>query len=150
MGLGFSLSFSFGRVTTTSRSWVCAAAPAAKPSAAAMAEIAKQKAARNAETRNRHQNSFLIAATNGQMAHSRVALSRQIENGGSAAFICAPSPARTPRRGVRSATTGNGERRSARLKCRTLQRDKNEIEMAKMLDCSGHVRHRQERRILRE
>ena len=37
-GLGFGFSFSFGAVTTTSGSWVCAAAPTAKPSAAAIAE----------------------------------------------------------------------------------------------------------------
>ena len=44
----------------------------------------------------------------------------------------------------------SGERRSARLKCRTLRRDKNEIEKAKMLDCSGRERNRQERRIRQE
>ena len=44
----------------------------------------------------------------------------------------------------------SGEGRSARLKCRTLRRDKNEIEMAEILDCSGRVRYRQERRIRQE
>jgi hypothetical protein len=39
-------------------------------------------------------------------AQSLVALSRQIENGGIAAFICAPSSDAYARRGVRSATTG--------------------------------------------
>jgi hypothetical protein len=42
------------------------------------------------------------------------------------------------------------EGRSARLKCRTLRRDKNETEMADMLDCSGRVRYRQKRRIRHE
>jgi hypothetical protein len=44
----------------------------------------------------------------------------------------------------------SGEGRSARLKCRTLRRDKNESEIAEMLDCSRRERHRQERRIRRE
>jgi hypothetical protein len=48
------------------------------------------------ESRHGHQNSFLIAATMAKWpAQSLVALSRQIENAGIAAFICAPSLART-------------------------------------------------------
>jgi hypothetical protein len=43
-----------------------------------------------------------------------VALSRQVENVGIAAFTCAPSPARYARRGVRSATTWNQARGGAR------------------------------------
>ena len=41
----------------------------------------------------------------------------------------------------------SGERRSARLKCRTLRRYKNEIEITEMLDCSRGERNRQKRRI---
>ena len=41
----------------------------------------------------------------------------------------------------------SGEGRSARLKCRTLRRNKNESEMSEMLDRSRRERHRQERRI---
>jgi hypothetical protein len=44
----------------------------------------------------------------------------------------------------------SGEGRSARLKCRTLRRDKNESEMAEMLDGSGRERHPRERRIRQE
>jgi hypothetical protein len=57
--LGFGYSFSFGAVT----SWVCAAAPKAE----------RRSDGRTAEQKkdaDRHQNSSLIAATNGQMAGS--------------------------------------------------------------------------------
>jgi hypothetical protein len=65
-----------------------------------------------------------------------VALSRQIEKDGIAAFIRAPPPhLRAARRQI-SNDRESGEGRSARLKCRTLRRDKNKTEMAEMLDGS--------------
>jgi hypothetical protein len=44
----------------------------------------------------------------------------------------------------------SGEGRSARLKCRSLRRDKNESEITEMLDRPRRERHRQERRIRQE
>ena len=83
-------------------------------------------------------------------AQSLVALSRQIENDG------LPRLSVRRRRRVRAARRQisndreSGEGRSARLKRRTLRRDKNESEIAEMLDRSRRERHRQERRIRQE
>jgi hypothetical protein len=78
-------------------------------------------------------------------ARSQVALSRQVENDRIAAFICALSPrVRAARRQI-SNDRESGEGRCARLKCRTLRRDRNESDIAEMLDRSERKRHRQER-----
>ena len=62
---------------------------------------------------------------------------------------CAVAGACAARRQI-SNDCKSGEWRSARLKCRTLRRDKNESEIAEMLDYSRRERYRQERRIPRE
>jgi hypothetical protein len=54
-----------------------------------------------------------------------VALSRQIEKDGIAAFICAPPPHLHAARRQISNDRESGEGRSARLKCRSLRRDKS-------------------------
>jgi hypothetical protein len=82
-------------------------------------------------------------------AQSLVVLSRQVENDGCRVNLRL-SPARARGEAQISNDQESGEGRSARLKCRTLRRDKDESEMAAMLDCSGRVRYRQERRIRQE
>src|SRR4029077_1804185 len=82
-------------------------------------------------------------------AQWQVALSRQIGKYRSAAFnLDAIARARAKRQ--ISNDQESGERRSARLKCRTLRRNKNESEITEMLDCSGRVWYRQGRRIRQE
>src|ERR1700719_2853623 len=74
------------------------------------------------------------------------ALSPQIGKYRSAAFnLDAIARARAKRQ--ISNDQESGERRSARLKCRTLQRYKNYSEITEMLDCSRGERNRQKRRI---
>ena len=113
---------------------------------------AERAAARNTESKQRHRNSFLIAATNGQMAGSiagrAVAADRKWWD--CRVHLCAVAGCvRAARRQI-SNDRESGEGRRARLKCRTLRRDKNEIERAEMLDRSGRERNRQARRIRQE
>jgi hypothetical protein len=84
------------------------------------------------------------------LPYYRVARSCQVEDDEIAAFTV------RRRQRVRAAKLQigsdreSGERRSARLKCRTLRRDKDASEMGEMLDRSGRERHRQERCIWQE
>jgi hypothetical protein len=68
--------------------------------------------------------------------HYRVALSWQVEDDGIAAFAVRYRQRVRAAKLQISSDWESGERRSARLKCRTLRRDKDEIEMAKTLDGS--------------
>jgi len=69
-------------------------------------------------------------------AHLLVALSRQIEKDGIAAFVWTPPPHLRATRPQISNDRESGEGRSARLKCRSLRRDKSKSENTEMLDGS--------------
>ena len=71
------------------------------------------------------------------LPHYLVALPWQVEDDRIAALsVRARRHVRAARLQISNDDRKSGERRSARLKCRTLRRDKNEIEIAKMLDGS--------------
>ena len=107
---------------------------------------AKRGTARSAKSKHGHQKSFLIAATNGQIRLNRGSRCR-----GRSKMMGVPRLSARRRRRVRAARRQisndreSGEGRSARLKRRTLRRDKNITERAEVLDRSERERHPQER-----